>query len=338
MRGAAPIVIDDNTVLTPNILGQYELQKASYRDSLTLFRQPVATSRRFLIATSKFLTLTCKTILSHPLFLYFVFPLTSAWAVLRQFDGPHTVYVDKAQFWVEFVVWWVGLGILSSIGLGSGLQSGVLFVFPHIIETCLAAQSCNTLDFETYSNMWFRSPDSLFQCPTTLTATSTPVTYYGTWRKVIIVCFLQAAGTAIGEIPPYWMTRSARLASIEAGIDGSNETLDEIECATPLSIPTTPIKSPARQKKKSVSYTKSYEKMLRRAKIRMIKFLRTHGFSGVLLMASFPNIAFDICGVFCGHYLMPFWTFFSATFIGKAVIRNCTQSLIFVALCRYYDI
>jgi hypothetical protein len=129
MWGAAPIVIDDNTVLTPNILGQYELQKASYRDSLTLFRQPVATLRLFLIATSKFLTLTCKTILSHPLFLYFVFPLISAWAVLRQFDGPHTVYVDKAQFWVEFVVWWVGLGILSSIGLGSGYNPGFCLYF-----------------------------------------------------------------------------------------------------------------------------------------------------------------------------------------------------------------
>ena len=34
-----------------------------------------------------------------------------------------------------------------------------------------------------------------------------------------------------------------------------------------------------------------------------------------------------------GHYLMPFWTFFGATFIGKAIIRNGYQSVMYVALC-----
>ena len=108
---------------------------------------------------------------------------------------------------------WVGLGILSSIGLGSGLQSGVLFLFPHIIKTCLAAQTCKTIDFQSYSNIWFRSPSNLFKCPE-LTYESTPVTFYGLWCKIFLVCFLQAAGTAIGEIPPFYMTRAARLAAI----------------------------------------------------------------------------------------------------------------------------
>ena len=43
----------------------------------------------------------------------------------------------------------------------------------------------------------------------------------------------------------------------------------------------------------------------------------------------------DLCGICCGHYLMPFWTFFCATFLGKAVIRNTYQSIIYVTLCRY---
>ena len=58
------------------------------------------------------------------------------------------------------------------------------------------------------------------------------------------------------------------------------------------------------------------------------------GFYGVLFMASYPNIAFDLCGICCGHFLMPFWTFFLATFIGKAVIRNSYQSILYVVLCR----
>ena len=105
------------------------------------------------------------------------------------------------------------MGILSSIGLGSGLQSGVLFLFPHIIKTCLAAQTCKTVDFVSTTNIWFRSPKNLFKCPE-LTYESTPVTFYGLWHKVFFVCFLQAAGTAIGEIPPFYMTRAARLAAI----------------------------------------------------------------------------------------------------------------------------
>lgn len=59
------------------------------------------------------------------------------------------------------------------------------------------------------------------------------------------------------------------------------------------------------------------------------------GFYGVLFMASYPNIAFDLCGICCGHFLMPFWTFFLATFIGKAVIRNSYQSILYVVLCRF---
>jgi membrane protein YqaA with SNARE-associated domain/predicted secreted protein len=247
-------------------------------------------------------------LLSHPLFLFAVLPLGLLWYILEFIPGPYTAMIDKIEFCVEFFVWWVGLGILSSIGLGSGLQSGVLFLFPHIIKTCLAAQTCKTLDFDSFSNMWFRSPESLFQCPE-LTYESTPVTFFGLWKKVAVVCFLQASGTAIGEIPPYWVTRAARLAAISAGTSQSDEVPEELE-------------------------TNSRYSWLNKAKTWMIRFLRHHGFYGVLLMASYPNLAFDLCGICCGHYLMPFWTFFGATFVGKAVIRNGYQSIIYVTLCR----
>ena len=37
--------------------------------------------------------------------------------------------------WIGNNLYWFLLGILSSIGLGTGLQTGVLFVFPYIIST-----------------------------------------------------------------------------------------------------------------------------------------------------------------------------------------------------------
>ena len=34
----------------------------------------------------------------------------------------------------SYVIWWVGLGVLSSIGLGTGMHSGLLFLFPHMLK------------------------------------------------------------------------------------------------------------------------------------------------------------------------------------------------------------
>lgn len=64
----------------------------------------------------------------------------------------------------------------------------------------------------------------------------------------------------------------------------------------------------------------------------MINFLQKHGFWGVLLMAAYPNMAFDLCGICCGHFLMPFWQFLAATFIGKALIKANTQACFFIML------
>ena len=38
-----------------------------------------------------------------------------------------------------------------------------------------------------------------------------------------------------------------------------------------------------------------------------------------------PNPLFDLAGITCGHFLIPFWTFFGATLIGKAVIKMHIQ-------------
>ena len=53
----------------------------------------------------------------------------------------------------------------------------------------------------------------------------------------------------------------------------------------------------------------------------MLGVIRRHGFLGILLLASWPNAAFDLCGICCGHFQMPFWQFFGATLIGKALVK-----------------
>ena len=51
------------------------------------------------------------------------------------------------------------------------------------------------------------------------------------------------------------------------------------------------------------------------------------GFFGILACASIPNPLFDLAGITCGHFLVPFWTFFGATLIGKAIIKTHLQQL-----------
>jgi len=63
-----------------------------------------------------------------------------------------------------------------------------------------------------------------------------------------------------------------------------------------------------------------------------VKFTQKHGFVGVLLLASWPNAAFDMCGMCCGYVQMPFWTFFSATAIGKGIIKTNGQVVFFITL------
>lgn len=304
-------LINDNGPVSPQQISDFDQSRRDLREAITIYNKPLLTIHLFLLASLSFTYYGIQYVITNSIFLYLILPSLLLWLLLDHIPGPYTEALNSIEFSVEYFVWWVGLGILSSIGLGSGLQSGMLFLFPHIIKVSLAAQTCKTLDFESVTDIWFRSPKTLFKCPP-LTEHSTPVTLFGIWEKIIFVCFLQSAGTAIGEIPPYWMTRAARLAAIESGADNNKDIHmpEELE-------------------------TNSKFSLVNKAKLWMIWLLKTHGFYGVLLMASYPNIAFDLCGICCGHFLMPFWTFFGATFIGKAIVRNTYQSIIYVVLCRY---
>ena len=144
--------------------------------------------------------------------------MLALWALSKQLDHKWGGVINTAEAVVEYIIWWVGLGVFSSIGMGSGLQSGMLFLYPHIIKIFIAAQTCKTLEFESATDIWFRKPENLFMCPSPQSGggSEVDVTYWGMWLKILPACFLQAAGTALGEIPPYLMSRQARIAAIEA--------------------------------------------------------------------------------------------------------------------------
>lgn len=49
------------------------------------------------------------------------------------------------QAW--WCIYWIGLGVLSSVGLGTGLHTFLLYLGPHIASVTLAAYECKSLDF-----------------------------------------------------------------------------------------------------------------------------------------------------------------------------------------------
>jgi len=222
-------------------------------------------------------------------------PLIALWCVAFFTPGAHQPYLDEFDALVWLFVKWVGLGVLSSIGLGTGMHSGILFLFPHVVQVVMAASECNSLRFDTYG------PNS-FICPTTVDKNDS-ITFLGLFLKVFWPCFLWGGGTAIGEIPPYALSRAARLAGKK------NEEIDDLVNS---------------DKHDLVTLMKEW----------MFKYLQKHGFWAVLAFASWPNAMFDLCGMACGHFLIPFSTFFGATFIGKALIKVNLQAAFFILIFR----
>ncbi|XP_065095144.1 vacuole membrane protein 1 [Ochlerotatus camptorhynchus] len=140
-------------------------------------------------------------------------------------------------------------------------------------------------------------------CPEEQVMSTTYPSMWAIMSKVRFEAFLWGAGTALGELPPYFMARASRLS----GTDYQEfDDLQELE-----------------NRKMHGDKLKLFE----RGKLAMEKFVEKVGFLGILLCASIPNPLFDLAGITCGHFLVPFWTFFGATLIGKAVIKMHIQKI-----------
>jgi len=216
--------------------------------------------------------------------------------------GTHQNALFEIEKYLVWCGWWVGLGILSSVGLGTGLHTFLLYLGPHIAAVTMAAYECGSTDFP--------SPPYPAQilCPATEEGEVTPkvveMTVWAILSKVRVEAFCWGAGTAIGELPPYFMARAARLS----GSDPDEDTEEFLELQEKLKNP---------------------EKMTRfeRAKYSVQQLVEKVGFFGILACASIPNPLFDLAGITCGHFLIPFWTFFGATLIGKAIIKMHIQKI-----------
>ncbi|XP_060660261.1 vacuole membrane protein 1 isoform X1 [Drosophila nasuta] len=262
------------------------------RRSLVIWRRPWTTLKYSSLEACLLLFKLLVRLLDRRLLLGVVILI-----VFCSLPGPHEKYVRICRHNLGFALYWLGLGVLSSVGFGSGLHTFLLYLGPHVAAVTLAAYECQTLNFPMPPY-----PDQKI-CPKEGVYERHVPNVWQILTKVRTESLLWGVGTALGELPPYFMARAARLSG------KCMEDRQEI----------------AEHQRRSWKLG-----LFDRCKLFVERVVLRIGFFGILLCASVPNPLFDLAGVACGHFLVPFWKFFLATLIGKAIFKANIQLLIVV--------
>uniref|UniRef100_A0A8C8GVY1 Vacuole membrane protein 1 n=1 Tax=Oncorhynchus tshawytscha TaxID=74940 RepID=A0A8C8GVY1_ONCTS len=106
--------------------------------SLVLWKKPLVTLHYFLLEL--LITLLWRQIHNFLSLLVLVTLFSTADSV----EGKHQKHMLKSFMWCAY---WVGLGNLSSVGLGTGMHTFLLYLGPHIASVILAAYECSSVDF-----------------------------------------------------------------------------------------------------------------------------------------------------------------------------------------------
>ncbi|KAG8078139.1 hypothetical protein GUJ93_ZPchr0007g4148 [Zizania palustris] len=286
-------------------------------ENLTLTKHPFRTLHFFMLAMLQYLKRLATYILSKgALFVLLIVLVLAPGLLLVVTDGLH-----KKEFlnYARFVLWWVSLGVASSIGLGSGLHTFVLYLGPHIALFTIKAVQCGRIDLKTapYDTIqlkkgpsWLDKKCSEFGPPLyQASAHSVRIPVFELLPQVQLEAVLWGIGTALGELPPYFISRAARLSGSEP------EAVKELDTA-------------ALNEHGPIAST------LNRTKRWLLSHSQHLNFLTILILASVPNPLFDLAGIMCGQFGIPFWEFFFATLFGKAIIKTHIQTLFIISLCN----
>lgn len=284
-----------------------EERLALERRNLTLWRAPGATLYHFGAYAAINLTHIAAVVASHPATIYVVLPLLITYGSLKH-TGVAVESTAQLEEVIKFLGWWIGLGVLSSVGLGTGVHSGILFLFPHILKVCLTVEQCHHVAFNSWSDIWWR--DDVPNCDAAPIG-SGEVAFFSVLLKVLPASILWGAGTALGEVPPYAVAFSAAVAADKVSSVEHNLSID-----------------------KDTSTEGKVSETVEGIQRWMLSIIKRYGAAGIVLLSAWPNAAFDLCGICCGQAQMPFWQFFGATFVGKAIIKVVLQAALMVALFR----
>ena len=160
---------------------------------------------------------------------------------------------------------WLGLGILSTIGLGFGFHTGIFFLFPYIITNYDESENPNI---------------------------------FNTILRCLPIIILWGIGGALGELPPYLVAKKYDKSKISLNFI-NNKKLERL-----------------------------YENIKTKIQEKIDFTNKNVIFTSILLMASWPNLTFDMCGLLCGYHDIKLKEFLIPTIIGKGIIKAPLQSLI----------
>jgi hypothetical protein len=164
--------------------------------------------------------------------------------------------------------------------------------------------------------------------------------------KVRWEAFMWGAGTALGELPPYFMARTGRVCTkcaytvcITARLSGEESDNEEYREflqflaaqedqseGKPVSAVVGCVRTAcagSMGSRQVTSRTTGYQCWFLRHSA--LRFGACSCCATDLYTKQIPNPLFDLAGITCGHFGVPFWTFMSATLIGKAVIKMHIQ-------------
>ncbi|VVA90077.1 unnamed protein product [Arabis nemorensis] len=281
-------------------------------EKLTLTSQPFKTFRLFVVAVFLYVKKSISYLFANGgLFMLFSTILVAFAALLVTVDGPHIKHLEELSEYVRFGLWWVFLGVASSIGLGSGLHTFVLYLGPHIALFTIKAMTCGRVDlkraiYDTIqlkrSPSWLDKPCHEFGSP----VFSSGVPLSSILPQVQIEAVLWGLGTALGELPPYFISRAASL---------SGGKMEELETCSD---------DDSGFIGKRVNHIKGW----------LLSHSQYLNFFTILILASVPNPLFDLAGIMCGQFEKPFWEFFLATLIGKAIIKTHIQTVFIICVCN----
>ncbi|XP_045814258.1 vacuole membrane protein KMS1-like [Trifolium pratense] len=293
------------------ISGLHEKHKMEL-ENLTLTTQPFKTLKYSTLAVIQYIKKTMLYILAKGGWLMlFSVAVGTLGVVLVTLGCLHEKHLEEFLEYFRFGLWWVALGVASSIGLGSGLHTFVLYLGPHIALFTIKAMQCGRVDLKSapYDTIqlkrgpsWLDKNCSEFGPPSFQSEYGTRVPLSSILPQIQMEAVLWGLGTAIGELPPYFISRAARLSGNRMDameeLDGDDKgVLNQIKCWF-------------------FSHTQHLN------------------FFTILVLASVPNPLFDLAGIMCGQFGIPFWNFFLATMIGKAVIKAHIQTVFIITVCN----
>uniref|UniRef100_A0A4W5QC07 Vacuole membrane protein 1 n=1 Tax=Hucho hucho TaxID=62062 RepID=A0A4W5QC07_9TELE len=244
-----------NGYFADSVVSERRQKDREERLALVLWRRPIVTLHYFLLET--FITLKEWTLKlwrrKGTVFLFLV--LCSLFSLAYSTEGAHQKYVQYLEKRFLWCAYWVGLGILSSVGLGTGLHTFLLYLGPHIASVTLAAYECGSTDFPEPPY-----PDQII-CPEA-GGMEGSISLWSIVSKVRLEACMWGAGTAIGELPPYFMARAARLS----GADPDDEDYEEFE--------------------EMLGQAETAQDFVNRAKLGVQNMVQKVGFFGILACAS----------------------------------------------------